>query len=456
MKLEKALIKPIIIPRKEHSISRKNISKRALKVLYRLHHEGFEAYLVGGGVRDLLLGHQPKDFDIVTNAKPEEVQALFDNCRLIGRRFRLAHIYFGKEIIEVATFRAGGEEPLEGHLEHSEEGLILRDNIYGSLEEDVWRRDFTANALYYNINGFSLVDFVGGMQDIQNKELRLIGDPIVRYREDPVRMLRAIRFAEKLHFSIHLETSQPIKAMASLLQHIAPARLFEEYAKLFLYGHGLSTYHRLREYQLFEYLFPQATVSLNGPSGTLIADFFELALKNTDARIHEGKHISPAFLLAVFLWPSLQQAVEKWMKENLPIQDALHTAIDEIFQIQRRTLSVPKRWAMVVREIWILQWRFPKRTKLRVKKLLSHPKVRAAYDFLELRAQAGEPHLQANAAWWKDYLEGSEHTRKEMEHALEAERRNEKRKKHRKKKQMKPPLLDGEPLSSSETDDKAN
>lgn len=434
MQLETELTTPTTIPRSEHSISRKDISKRALKVLYRLHHEGYEAYMVGGGVRDLLLGKHPKDFDIVTNAHPEQVQSLFKNCRLIGRRFRLAHIYFGGEIIEVATFRAGSVEPQDGHLEHSEEGMILRDNIYGTLEEDVWRRDFTINALYYNINGFTLVDFVGGMKDIQQKQLRLIGDPEVRFREDPVRMLRAVRFAEKLHFNIHPDTANPIPQMAELLQHIAPARLFEEYTKLFLHGAGLHTYRKLREFGLFHYLFPMAEKSLQGEHANVNSDFFELALQNTDDRIHEGKHISPAFLIAVFLWPSMQEAVDHWMKANLPQQETLHAAIDEVFQKQRQNLSLPKRWSLVVREMWILQWRFSKRTRMRVKKMLSHPKLRAAFDLLELRAKAGEAHVQADAAWWQEYLEGHEHVRKDMEHVLEVERRNEKRKQRRRKK----------------------
>ena len=245
-----------IITRQEHNISRKQISDNALKVLYRLHGAGFEAYLVGGGVRDLLLAQQPKDFDIATNATPEQIRQLFKNCRLIGRRFRLAHIMFGRDIIEVATFRGHHQEPSKNVSQQSKEGMLLRDNVYGTIDEDAERRDFTVNAMYYNIGDYSIHDYAGGIEDLEDKLIRLIGDPETRYREDPVRMLRAIRFAVKLDFDIEEDTAAPIEELATLLQEIPAARLYEESLKMLQSGHGLETYHLMREYNLFQQLFP--------------------------------------------------------------------------------------------------------------------------------------------------------------------------------------------------------
>ncbi|HEB98384.1 MAG TPA: polynucleotide adenylyltransferase PcnB, partial [Thiotrichales bacterium] len=247
---------PVIIPRAEHGISRSNISPNALKVLYRLRSAGYRACLVGGGVRDLLLGREPKDFDVATDARPEEVRKLFRNCRLVGRRFRLAHVVFGREVIEVATFRGRHDAAEEGETATSEEGRILRDNVYGTIEEDAWRRDFTVNALYYDIEDFSVRDYVGGMEDLRAGVLRLIGDPEARYREDPVRMLRAVRFAVKLGFRIEPATEAPIESLAHLLFEIPPARLFEEVLKLFQGGMALETFEMLRHYDLFGKLFP--------------------------------------------------------------------------------------------------------------------------------------------------------------------------------------------------------
>ena len=249
---ERAQIKPgpRVYARSEHSISRSQVSENALKVLYRLKKAGFEAYLVGGCVRDLLLGREPKDFDVVTDARPDQIKKVFRNCRLVGRRFRLAHVQFGRDIIEVATFRGSVEENSE-HRFLNEEGRLLRDNQYGNIEEDVWRRDFTVNSLYYNIKDFSVIDYVGGMEDHLSGTLRLIGDPETRFREDPVRMLRAVRFAVKLGFNLHPDSEKPIAGLADLLNNIPPARLFDETLKLFLSGYALQTFEMLRHYDLF-------------------------------------------------------------------------------------------------------------------------------------------------------------------------------------------------------------
>ena len=389
---------PRIIPRAEHSISRSNISKEALKVLYGLKKAGHAAYLVGGGVRDLLLGREPKDFDIATDASPEEIRAAFRNCRLIGRRFRLAHIHFGREIIEVATFRAQLDGEAEGDV-HMENGRIIRDNVYGTIEEDVWRRDFTVNALYYNICDFSVIDYVGGYEDLQQGLLRLIGDPEQRYREDPVRMLRAVRFACKLGMRIEPETEAPMRALAPLLGDISPARLFEEVLKLFHAGYALQTYEQLRHYDLFGQLFPMTEQALakqeNGFPNILLAE----SLRSTDKRIAEGKPVNPAFLFAALLWQPMQEYLPRLRDSGMPEVQAIQVATDKAFTRMRESASIPRRFALMVKEIYVLQARLMNRAARRAMGLLELPRFRAAYDFLVLRAIADES-LRETAEWW--------------------------------------------------------
>lgn len=395
---------PNIIARPQHLVSRSNINEGALRVLYRLKDAGFQAYLVGGCVRDLLLGREPKDFDVATDATPEQVKGLFRSCHLVGRRFRLAHVRMGREIIEVATFRAGhAPEEQEGRL--STDGRILRDNVFGSIEEDAWRRDFTVNALYYNIRDFSVVDYVGGMNDLRSGLLRLIGNPEVRYREDPVRMLRAVRFAAKLGFRLHGETESPIGALAGLLTEIPAARLFEEVLKLFLGGSALQTYELLRHYDLFRYLFPMTELSLTheeqGYPVTLVAK----ALANTDVRVLEGKPVTPAFLTAALLWePVRERAAERKGTAGHPAE-AIYLSADEVLTEQRERVAIPRRFAAVAREIWALQPRFRQRSGKRPHRLMAHPRFRAAYDFLLLRAEAGEE-PQELADWWTELQAG--------------------------------------------------
>jgi len=287
-----------VITRQEHNISRKQISDHALKVLYRLHGAGFDAYLVGGGVRDLLLGQSPKDFDIATNATPEQLKQLFRNCRLIGRRFRLAHIMFGREIIEVATFRGHHQDANSQISQQSKEGMLLRDNVYGTIDEDAERRDFTINAMYYNIADYSIHDYAGGVEDLEDRLVRLIGDPETRYREDPVRMLRAIRFAAKLDFDIEEDTAAPIEEMAYLLRDIPAARLYEESLKLLQSGHGLETYHLMREYNLFQQMFPAISAYFTEDYSSKTEQMLDLVLDSTDIRVEEGKRINPAYMFA--------------------------------------------------------------------------------------------------------------------------------------------------------------
>jgi len=388
-------------------VSRSAISEPAKKVLSRLNNAGYEAYLVGGGVRDILLGSQPKDFDIATSATPEQVHELFRNSRLIGRRFRIVHILFGREVIEATTFRgnaADTDEDDDDDRRTSEHGLLLRDNVYGSMEEDALRRDFTVNALYYCIRDFTVVDFANGMDDLKKRQMRLIGDPETRYREDPVRMLRAIRFAAKLGFTIERETEEPIRKLAPLLTHIPPARLFEEVLKLFSAGYGEVTFDLLSEYDLLAPLFPETAAAIaNGGSDELI----RRALRNTDRRIAEGKSVTPYFLFAAMLWPALQAEWNKRQENGDPAQPALHQAINWVIGQQVQATSIPKRFSGPMKEIWELQTRLPRRQGKRSFVTLSHPRFRAAYDFLLVREDAGEiePGL---GQWWTEFQETDE------------------------------------------------
>lgn len=422
----KIVRKPQIIPRTEHGVSRSEISENALKVLYRLKNAGYHAYLVGGGVRDILLGLKPKDFDVATDAHPEQVRELFRNCRLIGRRFRLAHVHFGREIIEVSTFRASHNDAVDGEG-HEEDGRIIRDNVYGTLDDDVWRRDFTVNALYYNIEDYSIVDYVGGLEDIKNRQLRLIGIPEDRYREDPVRMLRAIRFAIKLDFSIHPVSEQPIRKLAPLLEEIPEARLFEEFLKLFMSGQSEKAYQQLREYGLFAKLFPQTEEFLNR-GDEFIHKLLISAFRNTDTRLAEDKPVTPAFLLAALLWVPVRDLANDHEGNGLSEMDAIHMASDAVISHQISSTSMPRRFTHMARDMWALQVRLKNIRGKRPLKLLAHQRFRAAYDFLLLRAEAGED-VQELASWWTAFQE--EH----MDIQLAAKKEHQKKRfRHRQKR----------------------
>lgn len=391
-----------IIPRADHGISRKQISPNALRVLYRLHEAGFGAYLVGGAVRDLLIGGSPKDFDVATNATPEEVRALFRNCRLIGRRFRLAHVVYGPEIIEVATFRAAADDG-SGDRE-VDNGVLVRDNVYGSIEDDAVRRDFTANALYYAIEDFSVRDFVGGFEDVMARRLRLIGDPEARYREDPVRMLRAVRLAAKLGFEIAPEAAEPIPRMAGLLADASSARLFDESLKMFMSGHGAESLLGLERNGLLPVLFPDTASALVADgSGQCRALMLE-GLRNTDVRIREDKPVTPAFLFAALLWPAYAQELARLLEEGHELAVAEQRAADRVTLRQTERIGIPRRFSVPMHEIWFLQSRFPLRQRKRVFRLRQHPRFKAAYDFLELRA-AVVPELAQERDWWMGTLD---------------------------------------------------
>ncbi|RKS87114.1 poly(A) polymerase [Orbus hercynius] len=410
-----------IIPRNAHNISRKAISDNALKVLYRLNNQGYEAYLVGGCVRDLLLGRRPKDFDITTNATPEQVQKSFRNCRLVGRRFRLAHIMFGKETIEVATFRgehleSDGDVNTSAQLvdnnqsKRSQTGMLLRDNVYGTIEQDAMRRDFTINSLYYNVKDFTIRDYCNGVEDLKNGVIRLIGDPKTRYREDPVRMLRAVRFAAKLDMTIEEQSAAPIKNLAPLLNNIPSARLFDESLKLLQGGYGYQTYLLLRKYELFAPLFPTIARLLpaqdinNKTHLSLVEQMLEQTLKNTDYRISHNQRINPAFLFAAMLWyPLCEQTQMLILESGLTYHDAFDLAMHDILDEQCSKIAIPKRFTSVMCDIWRLQLRLNKLSIKRVNAVFEHAKFRAGYDLLELRASLEKGELLELASWWDEY-----------------------------------------------------
>ena len=408
--------KPRIIPRDEHHISRQNLPNSALKVLHSLNDAGFQAYLVGGCVRDMLLGMQPKDFDVATDATPEQVKSLFRNCRLIGRRFRLAHVMFGREMIEVATFRGQHSE----NIVHSDEGRILRDNVYGSLEEDAFRRDFTINALYYGEEDFSIIDYTDAIEDIQAKRLRLIGDPETRFREDPVRMLRAVRFAAKLGFKIDADNEQQIYALGDLLEDIPAARLFDEVIKLLQSGHGVQSLRGLQHYGLLQYLMPMTHGSMQTERAGHWQSFIEQALNNTDQRLSVGKTTNPAFMYAVLLWAPLREYILETGGSGLdigaPSVRHIQDAGAEVFNRQVQYTAIPRRFTSQIGEIWALQPRLEQYEGERAYKLLAHPRFRAAYDFLLLRESVGEA-TNGRGHFWTDIQENDERAQEIMEEA---------------------------------------
>ncbi|WP_372859761.1 polynucleotide adenylyltransferase PcnB [Pseudoalteromonas sp.] len=432
---------PLVIPRGEHGISRKQFSPNAIKVLYRLKDGGYDAYLVGGCIRDVLLGQQPKDFDVVTNATPEQVKKLFRNCRLIGRRFRLAHIVFGREIIEVATMRGHHEaqEDKNQISQSSEHGQLLRDNVFGSIEEDAERRDFSINALYYSINDFCVYDYANGLAAIKAKQIELIGDPETRYREDPVRMLRAVRFATKLDMQIAPASEKPITELASLLDNIPPARLFEEILKLFLNGKAQQNFIMLRQYGLFKSLFPELDRILDKNPGGLEETFIKQMFANTDIRINADKKVTPAFVFAALLWFPLIERTEKIRRqEQLSEYDAFAQAINKVLSENAQHIAVPKRFTLGARDIWHIQQRLDKRAGQRAYRLTQQPRFKAAYDFLLLRVDAGETEHTELAQWWTQYLGQDINGQKEMVRELGHQGGPKPRKRPRRRTTKKP------------------
>jgi len=415
--------KATVLKRDAHNVSRKDISKNAIKVLYKLNDAGYQSYLVGGGVRDILLGLKPKDFDIATDATPEQIKSIFRNCRLVGRRFRLAHILFGREVIEVATFRAG-HEGSQSELQNNkqtrktakaltdDDGMLVRDNVYGTLIEDAFRRDFTVNALYYTVQGFTVIDYTKGLEDLKAKTLRLIGDPVERYKEDPVRILRAIRLSCKLNLSIEKKTLAPIREMSILLENISNARLWEECNKMLLSGHAEKTWNALYKEGVSDILFSQTVYCLKRTDSSSDSKsesstfnlFVQSALINTDKRIAMRKTVNPAFLFSVILWAPLEALTEKLIKKGLSPYDANQKAGDQVLNIQRDRVGIPRRFSSMIKEIWTLQYRLTILRRKSVLRLLEHPRFRAAYDFLCLRA-GDNKELNSLSQWWTEFQE---------------------------------------------------
>ena len=421
---------PLVVPRSEHTLSRSQVSSQALKVLYGLKDAGYEAYLVGGCVRDLLLGHKPKDFDVATDASPEQVNRLFRKSRLIGRRFKLVHVGFGRDVIEVATFRA----PPEATQHIDEQGKIVQDNVFGTLEQDAWRRDFTINALYYNIRDFSIIDYTGGIADLQAGKIRLIGDVETRYREDPVRMLRAIRFVGKLNLKLDENTAYHLPRLAKLLVNIPAARLFDECLKLYLTGNAVPTHNLLVQYGIFDLLFPKSGNILKMEPEGLAVKLLNRALENTDKRIEESKPVTPAFLFAAILWGPVAREWQQNQDHNISAIPALQQAAINVISKQVQRVAIPKRFTLVTKDIWIMQIRLNIRQGKRGYRLLTHPKFRAAYDFLLLRVDSGEPYEEL-AEWWTTFQFATEDEQQKMVAELAPDK--QKKRRRRKKPSVK-------------------
>lgn len=406
-------MKPVIIPRAEHGISRKFLSPNAVRVLYRLRDQGFTAYLVGGSVRDLLLGREPKDFDIATDATPGQIKRLFRNCRLVGRRFRLAHLHFRDEIIEVATFRSAAmdadSEQAEAagpegapRLLKSEEGMLLRDNVFGTPEEDAVRRDFTVNALAYDVADFSVIDHVGGMADLRRGMIRTIGEPLVRFTEDPVRMLRAVRFAAMLGFVMEEETCAAILGLRDTIKRAAPARLYEEILKLFLLGEGEKAYQLLRRTGLFAALFPRFDAWLTEESDGFPHAGPGRALAWVDARIGAGEKVSPQLLLALIFGQYIDEKGEAFRKGGAPPAEALNRGVAELLAEISPTVQVPHRLALAMRDILASQYRFRKTPGRHPHSFIGRPGFGDALDYLRFACAAtGEMEL---CTWWERFM----------------------------------------------------
>ncbi|MFZ6735859.1 polynucleotide adenylyltransferase PcnB [Undibacterium sp. Ji42W] len=398
--------KPTVLSHKDHGIDPQMVSANAIRITQTLQENGFKAFVVGGAVRDLLTGVKPKDFDIATNATPEQVKRLFRRAFIIGRRFQIVHVMFGQDLLEVTTFRGSATDgaPKDEH------GRVLRDNTFGEQYEDAARRDFTVNAMYYDPASQIVLDYHGGMKDIKKKTLRIIGVPEARYREDPVRMLRVVRFAAKLNFTIDAATRAPIAIMAPLINNVPAARVFDETLKLLTSGHAMACLQQLRKEGLHHGLMPLLDVVLEQPLGE---KFVTLALANTDERVQQGKPVSPGFLFASLLW---HQVVEKWeaykAAGEFPIP-ALHLAADDVLNTQTDALAIQRKIGSDMRDIWAMQPRFEKRAGKTPYKVLEHPRLRAGYDFLLLRCASGEIDEEIGE-WWTDFMEGDSAEREQL------------------------------------------
>lgn len=401
---------PAAIPKSKHGISKDRISSCARRVTSSLQREGFSAYVVGGAVRDLLLGLEPKDFDVATSATPEQVRSVFRRSRIIGRRFRLVHVICGNEVVEVSTFRAKHVVADSDQAATDEHGRVLRDNVFGTEAEDASRRDFTINALFYDPGAEQILDYCGGLADLKSKRLRMIGKPEERYREDPVRLLRAVRLAAKLGLEIEPATRAPIRKLAPLLKNVPASRVFEEMLKLLLSGNSAKCVIQLRKEGLHHGLLPMLDVILEQPLGER---FVMLALERTDQRIRSGKPVSPGFLFAALLWHEVLAAWRHGEEEGLKPIPALFKAMDQVIDEQSENLAIPRRFGADMKEIWVLQPRLLQRSGKRPYAVLANPRFRAAYDFLLLRCDSGEVDREVGE-WWTRFQDAGEEERSRM------------------------------------------
>lgn len=402
----------------QHHIDDNKICDQARHIVDKLVDAGYQAYLVGGCVRDLLLGILPKDFDVATDAHPDQICSLFDNSRLIGRRFQIVHIYFGRDYIEVSTFRAKASS---NQSTKQKNGRILRDNTFGSIEEDAIRRDFTINAMYYDIKNALVLDFCNGWQDLIDRKIRMIGNVDTRYKEDPVRMLRALRFRSKLNLTIEAQTEEPIHSLGYLLKDIPPARLFDEIIKLFHSGFAVNCYHALHEFNLFKILFPITHDALNHDEQFSL--LILAALENTDSRILDNKSVNPAFIFAILLWRPYLKLLEQFKQEKIPYAESVWSAGRTTVLDQSSVTTIPKRFSITICEIWKLQNRFTKKSGKKSLRLLSHPKFRAAYDFMCLRVHSGEV-SQEDCQWWTTIQSVSSKEQQKMLHHHSSQKRS--------------------------------
>jgi poly(A) polymerase len=422
--------RPVIHGKDKHSIQREHISRCAKRTCEELQRAGFAAFVVGGAVRDLLLGRRPKDFDIATSATPDEVRSIFRRSRIIGRRFQIVHVLCGPETVEVSTFRAHftREPDAENTDAH---GRMLSDNVFGTQAEDAMRRDFTVNALFYDPVKEEVWDYVHGMKDLKSKKLVIIGDAATRYREDPVRMLRAARLGAKLGLEIDAKSREPIKTLRHLLENVPQARLFEEILKLLLSGNAVECVRVLRELDLHHGLLPLLDTALEDPEA---GPFAMAALRATDERLEQGKPVSPAFLLAALLWGRVEKNLRKFEDKGQPTVPALHEAMHEALDNQRESLAIPRRFDATMKELWLMQPRFLQRGGQRPYRLLEHPRFRAAYDFFALRAaSANAP--QEVAKWWERFQEATPDEREQM---LVSDESGPKKKRRRRRNKRKP------------------
>ncbi len=422
---------PRVIEVSEHGLTRDRLSSATRRTIQGLQEKGYKAYVVGGAVRDLLASLVPKDFDVATDATPEQVKSVFRRARIIGRRFRLVHVPFGDEVIEVSTFRGSGNGGDASQV-RDEQGRILRDNVFGSQEEDSLRRDFTVNALFYDPSTEQIIDYCNGFSDVKTRTIRMIGVPEDRYREDPVRMLRAVRMAAKLDGDIEPGTKAPIRAMAELMSNVPPARVFEEMLKLLLSGHAKSSLEKLRAEGLHHGLLPMIDLILEQPLGER---FIMLVLEKTDDRVLDDKPVSPGFLFAALLWHEVLGAWRKAMSEGVREIPALHEAMNSIIDAQVERLAIPRRFTTDMKDLWTLQARFEHRSGRRPYRLIEHPRYRAGYDFLVLRCEAGEAD-QELGQWWTRFQDA---TLEEREGMLQADHAPRKRRRRRRSPGEKSP-----------------